>query len=84
MRIRAVTATAMTLLVGGCGAGYVEEFKNSSSITYWFDPARQSLGAVQARAQDHCDKYGKDAIINTQRGDAFSGISISFLCRKRD
>lgn len=81
--LRAMTATLALLGLAGCGPGYKVEFQNSSSITYWYDPARQSMGSVQNRAQEHCDQFGKDALPQASSGDRFTGISMSFICRPR-
>lgn len=83
--LRTIGTMALALVLAGCGPGYSEEFKNSSSVTYWYDPARQSMGAIQGRAQAHCEQNGgKDALISTQSGNAYTGITASFFCRKRD
>ena len=68
----------------GCGPGYRVEFQSQTSITYWYDPARQTMGTVQNQAQIYCNQFGKDALPQAQSGDSFSGISASFICRKRE
>lgn len=42
-----VFATAAVIGLARCGPGYQVEFQNQSSITYWYDPARQSMGRLQ-------------------------------------
>ena len=74
---------AIPFVLAACGPGYKVEFQSQSSITYWYDPARQSMGSAQHRAQEHCNQYGKDALPQASSGDAFTGISMSFVCRAR-
>lgn len=73
----------MMLLVAGCGPGYRVDFQSQSSITYWYDPGRQSMGSVQNLAQEYCSQFGKDALPQAESGDRFAGISASYLCRAR-
>ncbi len=75
--------TAILSVLTACGPGYKVEFQSQSSITYWYDPARQSMGLVQHRAQEYCNQYGKDALPQASSGDAYTGISISFICKTR-
>lgn len=77
MRAQATTLAA-ALALAACGPGYYVEFQNQSSITYWYDAARQSMGSMQRRAQEHCAQYGKDALPL-----ATSGENISFSCKNR-
>ncbi|WP_289296347.1 hypothetical protein [uncultured Reyranella sp.] len=83
MRSLSVAVACAALAVAGCGAGYKVEFQNDNSITYWYDPARQSMGSVQGLAQEHCARTGRDALPQASTGDRFSGISMSFVCRPR-
>ncbi len=73
----------VVLFVAGCGPGYRVDFKSQSSITYWYDPARQSMGSVQHLAQEYCSQFRKDALPQAESGDRFTGISISFSCNQR-
>lgn len=75
--------TVIALGLAGCGPGYQVEFQNQASITYWYDPARQTMGRVQNLAQEHCSQYGKDALPQAESGDRFAGKSVSFVCRPR-
>lgn len=70
-------------MLAGCGPGYYVEFQSQSSITYWYDPARQNMGSVQQLAQMHCSQYGKDALPQAESGDRYTGKSISFVCKQR-
>jgi hypothetical protein len=81
MAMRSMLLTASLFVLAGCGPGYKVEFQSQSSITYWYDPARQSMGTVQHHAQEYCSQYGKDALPQASSGDAFTGISISFVCK---
>ena len=81
--MRTTLLALAVLALTGCGPGYQEQFRNQSSVTYWYDPARQNMGTMQGRAQQYCDQQGRDALPQAQSGDPYSGISISFVCRPR-
>ncbi len=59
--------------------GYKVQFQSQSSITYWYNPARQSIVTVQRHAQEYCGQYGNDAVPQAFF-DGYSGIDISFIC----
>ena len=81
--MRATILLPLIVLVAGCGPGYQVEFQNDNSITYWYDPARQSMGSVQGLAQQHCARSGRDALPQASTGGALNGISMSFVCTPR-
>jgi hypothetical protein len=81
--MRAIISLLLLALLTACGPGYQVEFQNANSITYWFDPARQSMGSVQGLAQEHCARTGRDALPQASTGDRYSGISMSFVCTRR-
>lgn len=81
--MRATIPLLLITFLPACGPGYQVEFQNENSITYWYDPARQNMGSVQALAQQHCGRTGRDALPQMSTGDNFSGVSISFVCTPR-
>ena len=87
MFIRSLFILAAALSLGGCvavwGHGYHVDFANSSSITINSDPMFDNTGDLQKIAQQHCDKYGKDAVPKTSEMDLWGLRDTSFVCVKR-
>jgi hypothetical protein len=52
-------------------------------VTIRFDPLLTSMGEVQAKAETHCQQYGKDAVPQHE-DSSFGGVrSVSFRCVAR-
>jgi len=82
MEKRWLLITASLFVLAGCGRGpgYQVQFQSQSSITYWYDPARQSIVTVQRHAQAYCGQYGQDAVPQAFF-DGYSGNDVSFICK---
>jgi hypothetical protein len=81
-------AIVLLLISGtGCvavwGAPYKVEFASSSSITINFDPALTNMGEIQNIAQQHCDKYHKDAVPQAKNDSPWALSTMSFMCQRR-
>jgi hypothetical protein len=73
----------VALALGGC-AGYQVRYETPTSIALWHDPVRSNQAVVQAAAQAHCSKFGKEAVPVNSTGGAWEGITTTFECRKPD
>lgn len=77
----------MTAVLSGCvmawGASHKVEFANSSSITISSDPAFTNMGELQGVAQEHCDKFGRDAIPQVSQDGAWGLRSTTYRCVNR-
>lgn len=85
---RAVACLGLAAALGGCvaawGKAYNVEFANSSSITIAYDRMFTNMGQLQHVAQEHCDKYGKDAVPQAAIGGGGGGIpTVSYRCINR-
>jgi hypothetical protein len=82
-----VVLLAVSITASGCiaawGSTYKVEFESSSMITIDFDPSATTMGNIQGVAQQHCDKYGKDAIPQSSDTSYWGIRSASFLCQAR-
>ncbi|MDQ7248174.1 hypothetical protein [Dongia sedimenti] len=80
-------ALTMAASVSGClavwGSTYKVRYESETAIGIDFDPAVTTLGNVQAVAQEHCSRYGKDAILRTKDTNSWGVRSIQFSCRAR-
>ena len=88
MLLRRVAVILVAGLFGsGCvlvwGHPYHVEFASSSSITINFDPSLTNMGKIQNVAQEHCDKYGKDALPQARSSDFWGLSTMSFVCVHR-
>jgi uncharacterized protein involved in exopolysaccharide biosynthesis len=86
-RFRVLVVLAIAPAMAGCiaawGSSYKVEFESSSMITIDFDPSATTMGNIQGVAQQHCDKYGKDAIPQSSDTSYWGIRSASFLCQSR-
>jgi hypothetical protein len=73
----------VALSLGGCTA-YQVRYETPSTIALWHDPVRSSQAVVQAAAQTHCGKVGKNAVPVSSTGGAWEGIVTTFECRPRE
>jgi hypothetical protein len=84
---QALCALAMAVSVSGClavwGATYKVRHQSETAIGIDFDPSVTTLGNVQAVAQEHCGRYGKDAVAQTKDTNGWGVRSIQFSCRAR-
>ena len=78
---------ALAATVSGClavwGSTYKVRYQNETAIAIDFDPKVTTLGNVQIIAQDHCDRYGKDAIVRHEDTNSWGVRSVQFSCRVR-
>jgi hypothetical protein len=78
---------SISVALSGCiaawGSSYKVEFESSSMITIDFDPSATTMGNIQGVAQQHCDKYGKDAIPQSSDTSYWGIRSASFMCQAR-
>jgi hypothetical protein len=76
------------LTLSGCaaawGSAYKVRFESSSSVTISYDPSLTTLGTLQNVAQQHCDKYHKDAAPQATSMNAWGLVDASFACKKRE
>lgn len=74
----------MALGLTGCavawGKAYKVEFASPSSITINFDPSLTNMGRVQGVAQEHCAKYGKNAVPGEHQNSHWGLRTTSFVC----
>ena len=79
---------AMAASVSGClavwGSTYKVRYQSESAIGIDFDPTVTTLGNVQVLAQEHCARYGKDAVVRDEDTNAWGVRSIQFACRPRN
>ena len=88
MRVFGVLAMlAISITASGCiaawGSSYKVEIESASMITIDFDPSATTMGNIQGVAQQHCDKYGKDAIPQSSDTSYWGIRSASFTCQAR-
>jgi hypothetical protein len=73
--------------VSGClavwGSTYKVRYENESAIGIDFDPTVTTFGNILVVAQEHCGRYGKDAVLHTKDTNAWGVRSIQFNCRAR-
>ena len=85
--LRVFVVVSTSIATSGCiaawGSTYKVQFESSSSITIDFDPSATTMGNVQGVAQQHCEKYGKDAVPQSSDTSAWGIRSASFLCQPR-
>lgn len=81
--MRTIVLALAVLALAGCNT-YQVRYENPSTIALWHDPARSSQAVVQAAAQKHCDKFGKEAVPVSSTGGVWDGITTSFECRPRN
>ena len=79
--MKRLVVVAMAVVLSGC-AGHAVRFETPDSIATWHDPVRSNQAAVQAIAQTHCAKFGKNAVPVSSTGGAWEGITTTFECRK--
>ncbi len=73
MRVRSVKATLLTILMAtlssACvavwGSSYNVALSNSRSVVIEYDPVVVSMPALLQAAQEACDHYGKDAVLDS-------------------
>jgi hypothetical protein len=86
--LRISFALALAANVSGClvvwGSTYKVRYQSETSIGIDFDPAVTTLGNVQVVAQDHCGRYGKEAIVRHEDTNSWGVRSIEFACRARN
>ncbi len=58
-------------------------YENETAIGIDFDPAVTTLGNVQAVAQEHCGRYGKNAILHSKDTNSWGVRSAQFSCQVR-
>jgi len=84
---KAMGALALAASVSGClavwGSTYKVRYQNETGIGIDFDPMVTTLGNVQVVAQDHCNRYGKDAFVRHEDSNNWGVRSIQFACRAR-
>jgi hypothetical protein len=84
---QAVGAVALAASVSGClavwGSTYKVRYENDTAIGIDFDPSVTTFGNVLAVAQEHCNRYGKDAVLHTKDTNSWGVRSAQFSCRVR-
>lgn len=84
---QSLVALAIVASVSGClavwGATYKVRYQTETAIGIDFDPSVTTLGNVQAVAQEHCGRYGKDAVLRTKDTNSWGVRSAEFSCRIR-
>jgi hypothetical protein len=84
---QAFGALAMAASVSGClavwGSTYKVRYEGETAIGIDYDPLVTTFGNVEAVAQEHCGRYGKDAVLRTKDTNAWGVRSAQFSCRAR-
>lgn len=76
-------AVAASGCIAAWGSSYKVQLETPSLIAIDFDPGATTMGNVQVVAQQHCDKYGKDAILQSSDTSGWGIRSATFLCQAR-
>jgi hypothetical protein len=76
-----------TFLLAGCvavwGKSYNVALANSRSVVIEYDPAVVNLPALLAAGQDNCDKFGRDAVLDSVTSGNL-GIKVNtYRCENR-
>lgn len=85
--IKLITLGAVLIPCAGCVAVWGQSFNiamaNSRSVTIEYDPVVVNMPSLLKAAQNECDKYGKDAVLdNTSNGNL--GIRVNmYRCETR-
>lgn len=79
----ALAGIALTACAAAWGKPYKVEFSSPSSITINFDPGLTNMGEVQNVAQEHCARFGKDAIPQASQNSDWGLRTTSFVCNER-
>ncbi len=85
MRWRQALGTlAIAASVSGClavwGSTYKVRYASDTAIGIDFDPSVTTFGIVLAVAQEHCGRYGKNAILRTKDTNSWGVRSDQFSC----
>ena len=92
--MRFIFVLVLTLILSSCArdnirifGGINTDFKNENQIVLSYDPTFE-LGDILKDtykiAKEHCEVYGKNAILTSKTGGVFSGFrTVSFECKKK-
>ena len=83
---RAILLSAL-FSIAGCvavwGSSYNVALANSRSIVIEYDRAVVSVPQILGVAQQHCDKYGADAILDSVAGGNIGIVVNTYMCIER-
>lgn len=76
--------SALTGCVAVWGQSYNVAMTNSRSVVVEYDPAVVNMPAMLKEAQDHCDRFGKDAVLHDESTGNL-GIRVNtYRCESRN
>ena len=76
-----LVAISLLLTVAGCATAPIIDFATPASISIRYDPALVGPQEAGVTAQNHCQKYGKNAAITNRQGGGIGWATMSFDCR---
>ena len=75
------------MLLTGCvavwGAPYKVEAQSADAMTVHYDTHFIDRSDIQTIARDHCNRYGKDAAIQSDNTSAWGLSTATFACHAR-